>query len=270
MARIRTIKPEFFTSDTLAEASRDARLLFVGLWTMADREGRLDDRPKRIKATLFPYDDDADIEMWLNELTTLGHIVRYENNGKRIVIPGFLEHQRPHPKEPLSNIPPPEAVEKNGEPWKETAENVSPGSIPSSPVGREGKGKEGKEVSLHIDFSAPDVLTAQGIVTALTVAVNKHQPQAGLYNPGRFHDRELRMLLDAIPLTQRTEAARTDILRRIEAFAKTRDSFVESRGWSVQAFVDRWNDPDGSKRTANRFEPPLPARAPAYRDLTTD
>ena len=55
MARAKNIKPGFFTNEQLAECSFAARLLFVGLWTLADREGRLEDRPRRIRAQVFPY-----------------------------------------------------------------------------------------------------------------------------------------------------------------------------------------------------------------------
>jgi hypothetical protein len=49
MARSRNIKPGFFTNDELAECHPLGRLLFAGLWTIADKEGRLDDRPKKLK-----------------------------------------------------------------------------------------------------------------------------------------------------------------------------------------------------------------------------
>ena len=56
MARARIIKPSFFKNEELSECSYEARLLFIGLWTLADREGYVEYRPKRIKAELFPYD----------------------------------------------------------------------------------------------------------------------------------------------------------------------------------------------------------------------
>ena len=57
MARSRNIKPGFFTNDGLAELPFEVRLLFIGLWTLADREGRLEDRPKRIRMEIFPGDN---------------------------------------------------------------------------------------------------------------------------------------------------------------------------------------------------------------------
>ncbi len=104
--RARDIKPGFFKSDQLAECSPWARLAFAGLWMLADREGRLEDRPKRIKAEILPYDNE-DMDSLLNELQENELIIRYQVNGKRYVwIPKFLEHQRPHPNEKASEIPP--------------------------------------------------------------------------------------------------------------------------------------------------------------------
>ena len=65
--RARNIKPGFFKNDTLAELDFAGRLLFIGLWGLADREGRLEDRPKKIKAEIFPYDDVA-VDSFLGEL----------------------------------------------------------------------------------------------------------------------------------------------------------------------------------------------------------
>jgi hypothetical protein len=82
-------------------------LLFIALWTMADREGRLEDRPKRIKAEALPYDD-CDAEELLAELEMRRFIVRYEVAGSRFIqIITFSNHQNPHVKEAPSTIPPP-------------------------------------------------------------------------------------------------------------------------------------------------------------------
>lgn len=104
--RARNIKPGFFKSDDLAECSPLARLLFAGLWCLADREGRLRDRPKRIKAEALPYDE-CDVDALLDELQRRGFIIRYESDGLRCIwIPTFLLHQRPHQNEQASELPP--------------------------------------------------------------------------------------------------------------------------------------------------------------------
>lgn len=107
MARARNIKPGFFTNDVLAECEPLARLLFAGLWTIADREGRLEDRPKKIKAEILPYDD-CEIDQLLNQLRNYGFIQRYQVGGKSFIqIDKFAKHQNPHVKEAESTIPAP-------------------------------------------------------------------------------------------------------------------------------------------------------------------
>ena len=110
MARARNIKHGFFTNDRLAECEPLARLLFAGLWTIADREGRLEDRPKRIKAELLPYDD-CNGDVLLTQLAESGFIIRYKTGGNSYIqIANFLKHQNPHVKEAQSTIPAPEGT----------------------------------------------------------------------------------------------------------------------------------------------------------------
>ncbi len=105
MARARNIKPGFFENEVLAELGPFDRLLFMGLWTLADREGRLEDRPKRIKMKLFPGDD-YDVERGLEALAGKGFISRYEVEGHAVVeVANFLKHQKPHGTEKDSTLP---------------------------------------------------------------------------------------------------------------------------------------------------------------------
>lgn len=109
MARIRSIKPQFFHNEQVATLPCHWRLLFVGLWTQADRDGRLEDRPQRLKAALFPYDD-LNIDEGLGSLANAGLIVRYDRNGQRLIyIPTWSKHQQPHIRESVSELPPPES-----------------------------------------------------------------------------------------------------------------------------------------------------------------
>ncbi|MEQ9869177.1 hypothetical protein ABRP77_07830 [Pectobacterium odoriferum] len=105
MARSRNIKPGFFTNDELAECSPYARLLFAGLWTIADREGRLDDRPKKVKALVLPFDD-VDCNELLQQLHEKKFINRYQVKGDGFIqIANWKKHQNPHCKEAPSEIP---------------------------------------------------------------------------------------------------------------------------------------------------------------------
>jgi len=109
MARARNIKPGFFKNEDLAECSLASRLCFAGLWTLADREGRLEDRPKRIKGELFAFDS-IEVEPLLVELQRYGFIQRYVVESRGFIqIIAFHKHQNPHHKEPPSAIPPPES-----------------------------------------------------------------------------------------------------------------------------------------------------------------
>ena len=108
MARSRNIKPGFFTNDELAELPALTRLLFIGLWTLVDRDGRIEDRPKKIKAGCMPYDD-IDADAALSELCKAGFILRYEaDNTRCIQVQNWHKHQNPHVKELASTLPAPD------------------------------------------------------------------------------------------------------------------------------------------------------------------
>lgn len=107
MARARNIKPGFFKNERLVELPFSTRLLFAGLWTLADREGRLEDRPKRVKMEIFPADN-VDVDKALQELHDAGFVLRYQNEAGRFVqILAFKTHQTPHYSEKPSLIKPP-------------------------------------------------------------------------------------------------------------------------------------------------------------------
>src|SRR4051812_4166969 len=106
--RTRKIKPSLFENEVLGadEADPLCTILFEGMWCLADREGRLKDRPQFIKSKVFPYrtipSPDAMIE-WLAEK---GFIVRYTVDGGRYIqILTFGQYQTPHPQEVPSVIP---------------------------------------------------------------------------------------------------------------------------------------------------------------------
>jgi hypothetical protein len=138
MARIRTIKPEFFTSDDICALSPRARLLYIGLWCEADREGRLVWTPGVMKRRYLP-DDACDIEQLGAELTGRG-LLRLYGDGLAC-IPSFSRHQHVNIREAQSKLPPP-CDEAQGE----------------FPLGREvGKEREGEgKESAHAQMLPPD------------------------------------------------------------------------------------------------------------------
>lgn len=106
--RLRTLKPSFFKNEELAELPPLTRLLFEGLWCLADREGRLEDRPARIKVEVLPYDR-GNVDQMLQDLHDHGFILRYCVGGVRyIFVSQFSRHQSPHSKEAPSTIPAPD------------------------------------------------------------------------------------------------------------------------------------------------------------------
>jgi hypothetical protein len=156
MARIRTIKPEFFTDEDMADLPPLHRLLFIGLWTEADKRGRLGDRPRALRVRILPYDGltDEQFDGMLDDLHNAGFIVRYEAAGVQcIAVRTFEKHQRPHPKELDQGLPDPpiDAPKRTkpgnftAQPGNFTARNYQPDSNPVETRG-EGKGKEGKEI----------------------------------------------------------------------------------------------------------------------------
>ena len=105
MARSRNIKPGLFKNEILGVADPLYTIAFEGLWVNADREGRLEDRPLRLKAEIFPYRD-VDMVTILDWLQKNKFVVRYKDGENRYIqIINFLRHQNPHKNEQPSIIP---------------------------------------------------------------------------------------------------------------------------------------------------------------------
>jgi hypothetical protein len=119
MARIRYLKPDFFKDDDVAGLPFEFRLLYQGLWCLADKAGRLEDRSLRIKAEIFPYDD-VDIEKGLCVLAQTKpsskqpFINRYQADSQRYIQIVRWEHQKPHHTEAESKIPPDTPLKEKG------------------------------------------------------------------------------------------------------------------------------------------------------------
>ena len=134
MARIRTIKPEFFTSEDIVSLTPLARLFYVGLWCEADREGRLDWKVGTLKMRYLPGDS-CDVQDLADELTKAGLVVIYEVDGKQYAeIPAFTKHQVINNRESESTRP-------------ARVDDASSRVKAEGKEGREGKGtgREGKE-----------------------------------------------------------------------------------------------------------------------------
>ena len=133
MARIRTIKPDFWTDEKIVELSFEARLFFIGSWNFADDNGNLQRSAKKLKMQIFPADA-IDCEPLIQSLMAHGLLSEYEVNGEKYLhIKGFTTHQvinRPS----KTGLPVPGS---GSTPTPLTDDSLTEGK------GREGKGKEG-------------------------------------------------------------------------------------------------------------------------------
>lgn len=194
--RIRTVKPSFFKSENVAELAPLTRLLFVGLWCLADREGRLEDRPRRIKVEVLPYDA-VDCEVGLAELAAHGFIARYEVDGVRLIqVRNFTRHQRITGREAdtPSAFPPPTAeadslhTDASGGTMGNSAE--TPRSTQDPPAGMPGNAGRESEGSRE-EYSVGDVhrteCEARKVLEAWNQIAKRHGlPLLRTMTPGRL------------------------------------------------------------------------------------
>ncbi|MER2263517.1 hypothetical protein [Methylobacterium oxalidis] len=185
MARIRTIKPEYWTSEQIMECSTNARLMFIGLWNFCDDAGRMAASAKRIKASIFPSDDftSHDVRRMLDELSANDLIHLYVVDGKEYLqVTGWHHQKIDRPQK--SKLPdPPEPISPNG---RRTFGVGREGN------GREGKGEEGKSEGPASD-PHPASRTLQEAGSAPTAASEAEpgliQPWNGKANFDRVHER---------------------------------------------------------------------------------
>lgn len=128
MARIRTIKPEFPQSESMGRVSREARLLFILLWTLCDDAGRSRGDARLLKGLLYPYDEVkfSQIEGWLAELEGEGCLFQYTREGSRyLAIRNWLTHQKIDRPSKSKFPDPPETLEKAREDSRNPLEGSS-------------------------------------------------------------------------------------------------------------------------------------------------
>ncbi|MGY5333041.1 DnaT-like ssDNA-binding domain-containing protein [Pseudomonas protegens] len=137
MARIRTIKPEFWTSEQVMECSAMARLLFIGLWNFCDDAGNHPMSPKTVKALVFPGDDITAlaVEALIDELVSNQLVTLYEASSKQYLHINGWHHQ----KIDRPTVKHPEFVESSSSPRRGCG-NDSPSDGRALTPGREGKG----------------------------------------------------------------------------------------------------------------------------------
>lgn len=203
MPRARNIKPSIMDNEELADLQMSSRLLFIYLWMLADREGRLEDRPRRIAAQAFPYDREEDVEGLLEGLERAGFLHRYEaKNVSVIQIVNFTKHQAPHVREKASELPEPEKAVPRQCKGSDKASPRSPDSlIPDSSF-------------LIPDSLIPDCLALQGLHAP---------PQIDIQAPHPDHAKPALAVLTTPPFDRFWQAypRKTNKHEAKKAFAKT-------------------------------------------------
>lgn len=155
MARIRTVKPEYWEDELLGTVSRDARLLYVATWNFADDAGRLRWSTEYVKAQVFPYDADMSqkrVRGLMDELEAIGRAKAYTVGAQQLAwLPFFRKHQKinrpqppkfePHPDDVNGSLPDSVNGSLNGA-VNDTVNESRNGSLTHSPP--EGKGRDNK------------------------------------------------------------------------------------------------------------------------------
>ena len=170
MARMRSVKPEFWTDEDLADLRRDARLLYLGLWNIADEHARLRGDPRYVKGQIFPYDDDLPPEAiggLLSELASAGKVLRYKVAGRSyLFLPNLAKHQRLEAEKVPSRLPgpdesepdPDEPVPRTDEPAEEPDRSDRSGSPPAATDRTDESARDADELSLkHVAGSREQV-----------------------------------------------------------------------------------------------------------------
>ncbi|MGH3499823.1 MAG: hypothetical protein ACRDQA_02800, partial [Nocardioidaceae bacterium] len=137
MGRIRTIKPEFFESESVTELPIRARLTWIGLWTHCDDHGRAKANAKLIKAAVWPLDKISlnEVEKDLDDLEALCLIVRYEVSGKNyLAVTNWDEHQAAAYRRGEAKYPPPPTF--NGDVQKSASRTVAEVNQHESPANK--------------------------------------------------------------------------------------------------------------------------------------
>jgi hypothetical protein len=139
MARIRSLKPEFWHDRKLArQTSRDARMLYMGLWNHADEWARANGDIAVVKGLIFPYDR-VNIDALLSELVSAGVVMRYEVDGDPFLfLPNLSKHQRLEPAKVASKFPSPDEADQASDLHTQIGANSSEKTCAESSPGSAG------------------------------------------------------------------------------------------------------------------------------------
>lgn len=303
MARIRALKPEMSSHETIAKVSRDARLLFVWLIGDADDEGRFVATPKRLAGTLYPYDDDiepADVSRWMTELVKVGLVRLYESAGGKFgLICSWSQHQKPSHPAPSRLPAPPTSTSENvtnisgTSPEDDGTDTGSPPPSSSASASSTGSGSSSdsssvsalpKPIDLALSVSAhrwPDEPEAHGAFSAeIAKAAKRSGQNAGRLTRIAAHVMRLHGLTKLGALSHPARAALMSRLPALGALVDEPDDLdlhwkttSGAAGWPndigqrVQRIIDTWET--GPDRT-HRHSSPAVRQSDIYDDIEAD
>lgn len=261
MARIRTIKPDAFTSDSLSSVPRGTRWTFAGLWTYADDKGRARDDVRLIKAALYPLDDAvtlADVAHDLDLLAGIGGICRYIVAGRGYLHMPKWHHQKINRPTPAKSPPCP--LHEDGENGHvlPVEDSVSDHGALSESSAWEGKGREGKGTS-ETDEAREDVDRLCTLLADRIEANGVKRPSIGQ----KWRD-AARLLLDKDGYTEEQVARIIDWSTSDDFWKSNILSMPKLREKSAQLLI-KSNSNVRQLRTDDQGRtllPPLPSRSP--------
>lgn len=214
MARIRSVKPEYWTDRKLARLSRDARLLYIALWNQADEHARVHGDARYVKGHCLPYDDDlslADIDRLLDELAAAGHVRRYEvDDDPYLFLPKLHKHQRletkvdsrlPEPPEPETELSPhvTDVVRTSADESASHADSSEP-IVAQQVAGSRLQGAGSRETSGKPD--APSRLDVEQVCSAMAAAVERNDSKRPTITAAWRTDARLMLDRDKRPLAE--------------------------------------------------------------------
>lgn len=220
MPRTRQLKHDFFLDEQLSGMDPYARLTFAGLWLLADREGRLEDRPAKIKAQLFPYEN-IDMEQMLLILAC-GFIRRYSVKGdKYIEIKDFKIHQHIHRDEKDSVFPSAPAEKKK------TLKNIDKKSKPGNPRAKPDK--------TGLNRIKPGISGATGGIPPVVFS-----PLSVVSNPVAYSPSEVvepsAQKPTVVASVQDVKKPKTPVQRVVEAYKHAKGVLMDDRSWDKANF----------------------------------
>jgi hypothetical protein len=277
--RARNIKPGFYKNEDLGECSFAARLLFPGLWMMADKEGRLEYRPKRIKAEIFPYDN-LNIEELVDELEKAGMLKKYTVGSEKFLwIPGFscnqnLSRQELNTESKLPpyqedadtvSIPNQDGTNTVSIPYQEDTDTVSI-SLNTEKLNTE---KLNKNILCGVDDSAldrPDEYPRE--FEDFWQAYPRHVAKKDAYAAWKARKRDKTLDIELVAQSARTYADAMRSLGKEEAYMFHAKTFLNKGRWR------EWLKPDGAayidavkqyrdSENRKRGSPPMPLSSEA-------